>query len=231
MDPNNVELELGSNQDPQTKLGWSNQPREQSLVQPEITEFYNSAPTTLDRSTKHNLVTSLGLEPQRANSTSANRGSPSTSRKSSLSPDTKRKCFGEVNKVILGGDSPSPMEDLVKNYTQEAILSVVRGPAFNTYTTPSNGDSSVPDWRGEKPDRNTVAATTLSAGTDNDTSSFKKGGMCTFHRHFGRNHHVVLVASLPNFNQKFNFKLLCPLKNKNPTYGSKVTAISNKIRC
>ena len=53
-------------------------------------------------------------------------------------------------------------------------------------------------------------------------------------RHFGRNHHVVLVVSwsnCPNFNQKFNFKLLCPLKNKNPTYGSKVTAISNTIRC
>ena len=39
------------------------------------------------------------------------------------------------------------------------------------------------------------------------------------------------LSNCPNFNQKFNFKLLCPLKHKNPTYGSKVTAISNKIRC
>merc|ERR1711954_279510 len=38
------------------------------------------------------------------------------------------------------------------------------------------------------------------------------------------------LSNCPNFNQKFNFKLLCPLKYKNPTYGSKVTAISNKIR-
>ena len=28
--------------------------------------------------------------------------------------------------------------------------------------------------------------------------------------------------------KKFNFQLLCPLKNKNPSYGSKVMAISNK---
>ena len=35
-----------------------------------------------------------------------------------------------------------------------------------------------------------------------------------------------LVVSWSNFNSKFNFKQLCPLKSQNPTYGSQVTAIS-----
>ena len=50
-------------------------------------------------------------------------------------------------------------------------------------------------------------------------------------RHFGRNHHVVLVVSwsnCQNFNQKFNFKQLCPWKSQNPSYGSKVMAILDK---
>ena len=51
--------------------------------------------------------------------------------------------------------------------------------------------------------------------------------------HFGQNHHVVLVVSwsnCQNFNKKLNFKQLCPLKSQNPTYGSQVTAISNKMK-
>ena len=53
-------------------------------------------------------------------------------------------------------------------------------------------------------------------------------------RHFHQNHHVVLVVSwsnCQNFNLKFNFKQLCPLKSQNPTYGSQVMAIWNKMRC
>ena len=51
-------------------------------------------------------------------------------------------------------------------------------------------------------------------------------------RQFHQNHHMVLVVSwsnCQNFNQKFNFKQLCHWKSQNPTSGSQVTAISNKI--
>ena len=37
----------------------------------------------------------------------------------------------------------------------------------------------------------------------------------------------ITCSNCQNFNQKFYFKLLSPLKNQNPSYGSKVTAISD----
>ena len=148
-------------------------------------------PTTLDGPTQHNLVTSFGLDPQRANSTSENRGSPRTTLITSLSPEVKKNCFGDDDEVILGRVSLSPMGDIIKNNTQEAMISAgldptaLKGPVFSKYTTPSVGDRSVPDSRSRKPDGDTVADTTLSAGTDYDTSmgtcTFKKGGMCRIH--------------------------------------------------
>ena len=73
----------------------------------------------------------------------------------------------------------------------------------------------------------------ISKGKDQgclETSMVPEHGYSCSKRHFGQNHHIVLVVSwsnCQNFNKKFNFKLLSPLKNQNPSYGSKVTAIWN----
>ena len=135
-EPDRMELELGSNQDFQTNPGWGNQPRELSLVQPEITEFFNSAPT-LDRPTQHNLVTSFGLDLQKANLTSEYRESPRTTLTTSISPEDKQNCFGDGDDVILDRAPLSPMGDIIKDNTQEAMISAssdptaLEGPVFS----------------------------------------------------------------------------------------------------
>ena len=123
--------------------------------------------------------------------TSENRGSPRTTLITSISPEDKQNCFGDGDDVILDRAPLSPMGDIIKDNTQEAMISAssdptaLEGPVFSEYTAPSVGDSSVPDSRGRKPDGDTVADTSRSAGTDYNTSmeacTFKKGGMCRIH--------------------------------------------------